>query len=284
MERLYDTIQRGYGTPHSSTPYISFYQDVDLYHYVHIGGGDKHYEVTVHGNKYVVKIRTYKNDRTDKEVEYSVISLDNTASNCITIIVNKDGDHADIQGVQKNPVCGIQVDKQGNMTPLTEKTGSVMMWIAIEWCKYKGVKVIRLIDNGQIRCGGDASFQLSMAYIMTHGYPWYSKFGFEYRDEITRRDYNHNIELFKKALTKHIPMKKLLKFSPLSEQIINKYNELSDKPASKFIKWLQHYDCTTFASIYDVIYNELGYRSLSKTYMVLDLWPQRVELDQVVRT
>lgn len=253
--------------------------------YQQSGGEDRTYEMKISGKTYVIQIRSYSNkSNLDDKIEYIVVSFDKSHS-CVTIVVKKDGETANIQSVQKNPFCAIQVDLEKRNHALSDHIGTTMMWIAIEWCKYRNIKVLTLDDNARVHCGSDLSFSLSMAYTMSHGYPWYVQFGFEYTEEAIQEMMQYNIQVHKGVLTNSIPSDLLMKHATKSkykDRIMDKYTALATQPAHVFLSWLQTKDCVTYANAQLQIYTALGYKILARANMHLYLWPQKVELQQKV--
>jgi hypothetical protein len=60
-----------------------------------------------------------------------------------------------------------------SFSPLKEKIGTIMMFIIIEYCKYKGICEITASDNANMHSDRENTFILKISHTLLYGKPWY---------------------------------------------------------------------------------------------------------------
>ena len=116
---------------------------------------------------------------------------------CGLIIINKKDNIANIQGVSNYKECIEIENKDPNKI---YKIGDIIMQIMLEECKLMDIKYVSLKDNSMLKYS-DCSIELKYFRVITHGIPYYKKFGFTNRED--EENLNKNLEKFKKnKLTK----------------------------------------------------------------------------------
>lgn len=206
-----------------------------------IGDDTKKIKINLQNEDYEARIYEY-NDGYLKTINFikihSVFDSDcndfNSDEFCGVIIIGKNENNinaATIQSINNYDDCIKCFDN------VKFKIGEILMKIIICVCAYKNVKKIQLIDNSYLECGID-KIPLILLRTITHGKPYYTKYGFmpinhnKKNNNIYNENelliYNNNYDNYKKN-----PM---IKKRDLI-QILNykKFNQKTDKEMFNYI-------------------------------------------------
>lgn len=221
-----------------------------------IGGGEKIHEIIFNNIKYLFRTRYYQSDiDSDKRLQYSFVTIDGTGQ-CATLI--RDGDTALLQSLSNDNACVLKEDGD-SFSPLKEKVGTILMYIIIEYCKYKGIRVLTASDNAHMHSDRENTFVLKYSHTLLYGKPWYYKFGFKFIDPIEDTNVNFNYDLYMKLTCKDIPKKYI------------KYEINPDAKIGEYFRMLIQKDINFFHEIYEDVYNDLGFKRIRSRFNEMKL-------------
>jgi hypothetical protein len=161
-----------------------------------------------------------------------------------------------------------------------KNTGTILLKLIKLFAKKNGFKSILLEDEASYTCTDNQyllSYKIKYVHTLTHGYPWYKKFGFNFTSEKTQKIMESNKAKLDKVKTKDYPLEFIIRLiityviDAKIHQIMEKYDYLES--ISQIIKiydlykensfysfmnaFAQNY-CFILAYVYDKIYDSLG--------------------------
>lgn len=229
---------------------------------IQIGGDPQKYKIDKH--HYFVNITDYvANEEPDKIIHVYLISFKNEKARCGTIIFEDNSDTAIIHEVLSNIEC---IARTGNK--IIKKPGEILIKIMIQIIKDKGYKKIELSDNSYYSCGDGHSISLLKGRTLTHGFPYYVKFGFMPIDNVHIKYMTDNYEFMSTVKVKDIGLKniirKKLKELNLYEKHKIEYETIkkliylhNDDSLMVLLKIIMDKFCWLFYYIYNKIYQKL---------------------------
>jgi hypothetical protein len=255
-----------------------------------MSGGTKEYQIKVGSDVF----RVYVNKSTDVDapdmdtfkmipqanLQYGFVTKDG-AKDCGTLIINTESKMAYISIVYGEQGC--IATESGD---LADRIGTKMVEVMIEWCRLRGIKKMYLEDRSQFYCNKSPFLpvvNLSKAYTLTHGHPWYFNFGFKFNNKSYNKNVQQNKDLYNNLKTKDVTRLELLHLIKTKmkdnkvgnshdfEAIKQLYEDHKDNLFGEFAKALQKNYCEVFAWIYNNLFDAIGYKSLSGFLMVKEL-------------
>jgi hypothetical protein len=259
------------------------WQDVGINIFAKMNGGAKEYRVKVGSDTYTV----FANKSTDINVpvnrvfsrvlgtklEYGFVTKDGS-QDCGALILNID---------KKLAYVSIVYGVEGCVVDLKDKVGTTMLRIMLEWCRLKGVTQVYLDDESKYHCVTDdiaVPINLMYAYTLTNGEPWCFHFGFRFVSQKSNQNAEHNRQLFAKLQTGNVDKQDLMEViddkmqefmyegADQLKHIGQLYDEYREQSFGAFLKAFQYQHCVIFSYRYREIYQAVGYKALTGTYMV----------------
>lgn len=212
------------------------------------GGKIKKY--TINDKKYYVDIEKslIEDDKKD-EYQLSFLSLNNSNTTYGIILINVNTKEAIIQDVGNLEYCVVDDENKD-----IKKKGFIIMNIMIDLCKKNNISNIKLADNSYHICK-NVKIQLIYARTLTHGLPYYSKFGFMPINEKNVKVMKNNYKIMKK-----IKDFNLLKFIPKNDkycELIKIIKKNKNKNLKNLLKYILDKNCMLFYEIHMDIYKKL---------------------------
>ena len=281
-----------------------------FYNYNHIGGKDDSIFIDVNLKKKKYQARLYKYTESDnkdyKTINFikieSILQNDKEFSNadhCAILIVDTDIKESNIQSINNYKDCIKCYDEKNNMYKIGDILIQIMIYISIN----KGMKKINLHDNSNYKCN-KYDIPLINLRTMTHGLPFYSKYGFKplnynkNKENIYSKNelqiLKDNYELFKKK--PNMTKKELLsiiyytKFDKKKDNEMLTYinniviprlkqnNNFINEFLNNIVNDSKNQDkkyvfeaCKLLKNIFMVIYNKCGYYDYIEKKFVLEL-------------
>lgn len=174
-----------------------------------------------------------------------------------------------------------------------KNTGTVLLKLIKLFAKTNGFKSITLEDEASYTCTDNKyllSYKIKYVHTLTHGYPWYKKFGFNFTSEKTQKIMESNKDKLDKIKTKDYPLEIIIRLiityviDAKIHEIMEKYDYLES--ISQIVKiydlykedsfysfmnaFAQNY-CFILAYVYDKIYDSLGLIRYPTNQMILYL-------------
>jgi hypothetical protein len=269
-----------------------------------IQSGGYNYEYKENDISYNVEIYENEYNKSDSDYEYinkyiyiyKTILDPNSSYCCLLSYYNNDILHID---VLETPVKCIKINMMNNyisrdLINTKYKYGDIMMKIIIKIAKEKGFKQIRLEDKSMFNCldsKNKLKYSLKNVHILTHGYPWYYKYGFKFIDKDYHKAVKFNYNTIIKLKTKDIIFDKFIKL--IEKKITNSkeiyindsiifndiiiddikliYNNHSDDNICKFFDEFTHEHCELMTLIYEKLFKTLGLKYINGENMILNL-------------
>jgi hypothetical protein len=237
-----------------------------------MSGGTKEYNIKVGTTKYTML--AHKEEDEDR-IEYTFVSTTNNTK-CAMVTIDKSEKLGIIQDITKNVGC---------VKNVYDNIGTTMVHILIMFCKHRGVKRIELTDLSRFHCEDNHKYIVDLRYArtLTHGKPWYYKFGFRYEDEEQHRKVVAHHERLKTLLTKDVPYDQIVDLirTQCAEYIKNMdevlsyvkhgYDTYKEESIMSFFHYLHTEMCALFAIVFMDLYDMVGLQRLNerKKTMVL---------------
>lgn len=154
--------------------------------------------------------------------------------------------------------------------------GELLMEIVIKICIKLNINELTLTDNSYITCKTNPNKRINLVYskMMLNGITWYSKFGFEPKEEVDKLIYIQNHEKYNKILTKDVKSKyfiKKIQDEHIVNNILKKYEEMKEDMLFIFMTWISVNYCEIYSDIYEYIYEKAGYKKYSCLDFILQL-------------
>ena len=162
------------------------------------------------------------------------------------------------------------------------------MEIVIKICIKLNLNKLTLTDNSYITCKTNPNKRINLVYskMILDGTTWYSKFGFEPKEEVDKFIYIQNQKKHNKILTNYVKLKYFtnkIQNKYIIDDILKKYEEMSDKKLSLFMKWISEEYCEIYSDIYEYIYEKAGYKKYSSLDFILKLNTDLTEFVDLVK-
>lgn len=145
--------------------------------------------------------------------------------------------------------------------------GDIMIKIILDFAKKKGFKTVTLDDDSKYFCKGYNKYNYYLKYgnVLTHGEPWYYKYGFVYIDD-NHNIVNHNKRIINELKVSELPFEiivmMIIKYtkSPSDKifDIAKLYHKYKTENITKFMFELSRYDCVIFTAIHKKIFKILN--------------------------
>ncbi len=237
-----------------------------------IGGERKN--ITLNGNIFTVDMVVQKAIKGEDDYEIYYYNLDNESITCGVIQINEKTKKAFITGLSNFQGCLMCDDKK-----FKYKTGEMLMQLMLQLCVKKKIISIKTTDNSKIDCKGlNDKFELIYLRTMTHGEPYYIKFGFVPYNVEDQKIYDVNKKIFNTATVNTQKITAILNFFKnennvnLNENkikmIVKSLNKHPHIELYKFINYMFDNYPIFLRKIYKDIYNEFGYKSYSSKVFV----------------
>lgn len=205
---------------------------------------------------------------------------------CGTLVINNEARVGYISIVSNGKECISFEDG----TRITEKVGTIMMQVMIEWCKFRKLTKIYLDYQSYLTCklphmSFSHPINLTISHTLAYGSTWYHTFGFKFADDQDEQRVLHNKTLHAKLRTSMVVRKD---FANLMKETIRRYSEepkalqklrfdkimqLFDAHETKlfgdFVKSFHRDFCDVFANCYRELFSDVGYKLYRTKYMVL---------------
>ncbi len=236
--------------------------------------GGKIQNVTLGDKEFIVDMTVQQAEKGDDYYSIYYFNMDIESFKCGIIEINKRTNEAFIVGLSNFEACIMCKDKNYKYkkgdhkgSNFCTKISDILMKIILNLCVKKNVKSIKLTDNTKIDCKGlNDKFELIIFRTMTHGEPYYIKFGFLPENKTDIETYNQNKKLHK---TVTIDFNKI-------QQILNKINDKNNtneiqqimelinmKPHTKlfaFVNYMYKHHPIILKDIYAELYSVFGYK------------------------
>ena len=254
----------------------------------------------VGGKKQMIKLKDGKTyeyhidtivpyDDTKKQISF--LNITETDENCMFLFFDTQDSKDNtlyIQSISNQEDCIKSEDKNH-----VYKVGDILMQIIIQLVKenklFSHIKQIELTDISKKMCYG-IGLELKYLRTITHGTPYYSKYGFRPKNEVDYETFRYNrnnyklnksitnTELFKiikdskvndnksykKYFYDYIKSNKIINPKIILIEMIKLINNTNDVNEKKEI-------CNFVEAIYDIIYNILGYKNYRKSKWILKI-------------
>lgn len=225
------------------------------------------------GPKGRMYFRTEVEPTNDNKI--ALVSIDDHKI-CGVIVIEKDV--AILDNVNASTGCVSRVKDETLVD--ADEVGTLIVQIMLEYCKMKGVQTVKLVDGSEFFCTLAYRVELPIAHVLTHGEPWYYKFGFRYDNPIDRRAAEENKKKWKRAMLRDLDVHQLLqelrkrvtdmethlaangvRLDRDTASIRAKHAEMtaSGQHVGDFFKWFQRSHCVLFAFIYRWSFDKLGF-------------------------
>jgi hypothetical protein len=174
-----------------------------------------------------------------------------------------------------------------------DKSGSILLKLIINFAREQGFKKIILSDQSLFNCKDNeygVRYEIKYLHTLTHGYSWYSKYGFKFIGKEEQEIFIHNKTILDKIKTKDYPLDILIRIimrkivdskihSIMSNynyldsinNIINIYDQLAEKQFYEFMKIITKNYCFIVSFIYKQIYDSLNLKEYPTSEMELIL-------------
>jgi len=222
----------------------------------------------------------YKYTQIMDEDYYILYSEDDSESDCVSVVIDKERKVGEIHGIGNFKSCLIDSNT---------KVGSTLLKITIKMLKkYKdtfGINKIVLTDNSVKKCKANKEdIKLSHMLILLTGDTWYGKYGFrpinvktyDY-DEILNENYNNNKLIMDKITIKEANIMKYIKMTK-DKNVIYAVEKILEKDENMLLKdflqrFLKEYEstCSHFSVFYDRLYNDLKLEKFYKLFFGLNI-------------
>lgn len=173
--------------------------------------------------------------------------------------------------------CLKRVSPDGLLTDVDE-IGSNILRVIIEYCRMKGVQKVFIEDASEYWCAPNYRIALAQAHVLTHGEPWYTKYGFTYENMADHAQMQKNKEIwqqkrgsdlvalgFLQELTKRVAgreedVRRLgIDQGKSLVDIEQTLTLMTTQPIGDFFKWFQRTYCILFCIIYQWCFDRLGF-------------------------
>ena len=313
---LYDILSK---TIKSKSRLLTYeYKHRDFFNNHHIGfnsrfkliqSGGYNYEykennITYNVDTYNVEIYENEYNKSDSDYEYinkyiyvyKTISDPNSSYCCLLSYYNNDTLHIDIL---ETPVKCIKINIMNSniskeLINTKHKYGDIMMKIIIKIAKERGFKQIRLEDKSMFNCLDSKNrlkYSLKNVHILTHGYPWYYKYGFKFIDKDDHRYVKINYNTIRKLKTRYIIFNQFIKL--IKKRIVNSkeiyindpiifndiiindileiYKRYQNNNICLFFNEFTHKYCDLMSLIYEKLFDHLKLKFIIGENMILNL-------------
>ena len=155
--------------------------------------------------------------------------------------------------------------KKKSISKYAKDMDELLMEIVIKICLKLNVNVLTLTDNSYISCKINQNKRINLVYskMILNGIIWYSKFGFEPKEESDKLIYIQNHEKYNKILTKDVKPKYFIKKIQdvnIINKILKKYEEMKEEMLYIFMLWISENYCVIYSDIYEYIYEKAIYK------------------------
>lgn len=232
-------------------------------------------QFTLKNKIYKVCVREIKKQNN---IKYQIINFYSPESECVLLQIKFNEKKAHLIELIKQEGCLMEQKNKNNYENIPKETGELLMEIIIKICEKFEITELSLTDNSYIICKNDGNKRINLIYskMMLDGETWYSKFGFEPKDQIDKIIYKKNQQIYNKIMTYNIKkeyfVKKILdkeKNNDNITKILNKYDEMKNDKLSIFMKWISKNFCNIYCEIYEYIYEKAGYSKYSTLQFIL---------------
>jgi len=188
--------------------------------------GGKKQKININDNDYYYNIEYTEPLESNNNTIY-LLTVNEGAHGCGLILLNNNTKEARIQGVSNYSECIIC--KNSN---IKYKVGDILMQIILEECKKLKVKRVSLEDKSKKNFTG-CSIELIYFRTITHGEPYYCKFGFKsLSSQFILRNNRENFKLNPTLSKKNIIIffkkyNELEQYNELTEILINTLNSIN---------------------------------------------------------
>lgn len=214
-------------------------------HNSHLYGGDdtKKIKINLRDDNYEARIYEYS-DEYFKIINFvkihAIYNKNNDDFNrdeiCGVIIISKDeyeNDVAVIQSINNYTDCIKCFDSHKK----TFKVGEILMRIMISICIHKNIKKVQLTDNSYLTCETE---KIPLIYLrtITHGKPYYAKFGFKpiNHNKDNKNKYNENeLLIFNNNYDKYKKNPTIKKSDFINILNYKKFDKITDKKMIDYI-------------------------------------------------
>ncbi len=235
--------------------------------------GGKIQNVTYNGKEFIVDMTVQQAEKGDDYYSIYYFNMDIKSFKCSIIQINKKKKEAFITGLSNYDACIMCKDKTYEY-----KKGEILMKIMIELCVKKNIKNIKLTDNSKIDCKGlNDKFELIIFRTMTHGEPYYIKFGFLPETEKNIKIYENNKKLFKTLIFDRDKIITILNNNidninnNDTKFIIKQIKQSKLYKLQHFVKYIYDHYPIILHDIYMELYNISGYKPYSSKIFVKNM-------------
>lgn len=145
--------------------------------------------------------------------------------------------------------------KNNNFQNIPKDMSELLMEIVIKICIKLNINELTLTDNSHITCKTNPNKRINLVYskMILDGITWYSKFGFEPKEEVDKIIYIQNHENYNKILTKDVKSKYFtnkIQEQYIIDKILKKYEEMKEVKLFTFMSWISENYCEIYSDIY----------------------------------
>jgi hypothetical protein len=241
------------------------------------GGSTKQIKVNYNGEEFI-----FENPYGD--LVYFLYSIDGKDGMCLIISINQEDKIANINNLNADTLkCG---------DTIMDNQGTHLLKVGIKFLienkhKFK-INSIRLKDNAYINCrtkklNKPIQINLSSFLLLTKGYTFYGKYGFEPLDENYKKLEYRLIKKLKKLKIENLEFDKIIKFIYKKNKKYNYiktihidkfkeyYENFKDKYYYDFMSNYFHKNNPSSCIIFDLMKNELIYRIKKNSSIDIDI-------------
>jgi hypothetical protein len=214
--------------------------------------------------------------RNNNKMEYYLINFYSSGTECVAIQIDFNKKKAHLVEIIKQTGCLMQYEKKNQFQNMPKDMGELLMEIVIKICIKLNVNELTLTDNSYITCKTNPNKRINLVYskMILDGITWYSKFGFEPKEDVDKLIYIQNHEKYNKILTKDVKSKyfiKKIQDEYIVNKILKKYEEMKEDRLFIFMSWISENYCEIYSDIYENIYEKAGYKKYSTLDLILKL-------------
>ena len=210
-------------------------------------------------------------ESTDDEIRIVVLTMDDKLV-CASVVLN-----------YENKVCEI-IDLRGNSDCIktSEKFIPKIIEIIKGIAKSANMKSIELSDNSYHNCTDSTNnFRLDIGNTLSDGYPYYYKYGFQYRDEIIHNRVKYNYFTLKKMHTKDYQLNDFISMilfeiedlnydqNKIIKKITKIYEKCYEKNIKIFMKNFKYNLCEIFSLTCDNLFRFLGLKNYGNSKILI---------------
>jgi len=228
---------------------------------------------------YVDQEKVILEDNQNQKYSLEFVSFEPNPMKCGIIIIDQKTKTAIVQDLIKTDYCVLwKPNREYENVP---HSGAVLMEVMIHICQKAGIEKIVLTDNSGFTCSNGDRIEFITGRTLTHGFPYYTKFGFLPKHKGDRQVMKKNRQIMGHKKTSDVNLKKIIRkvFPDLGQKMRLKIKEKlypylekhSNDPLCKTLYYIMDQYCNLFHHIYMKVYQKLHLEPYASKKFVLKL-------------